>query len=1113
MVGCSIQLLGGLKITFDEEEFTTVTSGAKARLLAYLVLAYDIPQSRKKIAFDFWPDSTEKQAFSNLRKLLHDLRECLPQSDRYLKITSAYIQWNHELPIYSDVRKFEQGAKGTTLYELRNAEELYKGQLLPGFQEEWLGAKREQLAQSYTYVVDKLISILENQREYSSALFFGNKLLIQNKLREESYVTLMRLHALNNDKAGVVNIYQQLHKVLQDELEIGPSAETVQLLERLTQIGVEPSTAAGQSKTPLVGRISEWGNIVSHWKQATVGRNTLLLLKGEAGIGKTRLTLELKDWVEKQGYQTAFAGCYPSVRSLSYSPVTAWLRSIPLPKLSPVWLSELTRLLPELLERYPDLPKPDHIQENWQLNQWYEAIERMLLAKQPLLLILDDIQWSDRETLQLLSYLLRSDSKAKLLIIATMRTDEFSGDAVRHFLSGHRIERKLMEIELAPFSEDETKQLMTDTVGDELADLHSSDLYTETGGNPLFIVETLQEWQIGSDSIEFRLSPLVKSIIENRLKKLSPDNRQLVSTFAAAGRPLSLAFMAKVADLSVEKMLEKMEHLLQWKIMKETEDEKYDFTHDIIRESAYTLKNESLRRQYHQKLAYGLLAFHHERLEVVAAEIAFHCELAGLDDMAIVYYEMAATAAEKIYANETRIKYYRKLCTLLPPEQILPNLMKLGDALIVKGDWNEAEKTYRQWLEREENSTALQDRSFCDVALGNCLRLQGKYADASFYLERARRYFELIDDHSGLSLAYGMLGVMHYYMGNNDKSLHYLKVRMELPDSENRTREDCRFYGIIGGLFYHQCEYDQAIRAYRKQFKLATKNRDKNAVAKALGGLALVYLDTDLTDQAFDCIVDKIEISQSIGDRMGLTIALGMLGKYYGFLGSLTIAAQCIAFCLEEAVAVKDWRFTANLLGWEGHNLLLQRRDEEAYLFIDRSLRLSRQLRTPHFECNALYLMSVLSLHQDQCEKALEITEEALNIAIKLYRRDMQLKLLLQLLHLKAELSLLTPAEIVVQLHKMLRPYSDQQEQAAIYYTMCKLNPESSEFKTDALSLNEELYLKSGKVEYLVRCSELSSLSYAPISVRPMPLFAAEVTQHKSISPIILEEIDCYLNL
>jgi predicted ATPase len=326
-------------------------------------------------------------------------------------------------------------------------------------------------------------------------------------------------------------------------------------MEKLTQNVGEHSTTAYSSK-PLIARIGEWGNLLSAWKQAIVSKNALMILKGEVGIGKTRLALEFQAWAESQGDQTVFAACYQSLRSLSYTPVITWLRGLPFPQLNPIWLSELARLLPELLVIYPDLPKPNAIQENWQLNHWYEAIERMLLETQPLLLILDDIQWSDGETLQLISYLLRSDSKARLLVIATMRTDENLGDAVEHFISGLRIERKLTEIELVPLSEEETNRLMVETVGDALAERHSLGLYAKTGGNPLFILETLREWQTGNGKSEFRLTQLAKTVIENRLNKLSPDNRQLVSTFAAIGRPVTTAFMAMVSNLGEEEILE-----------------------------------------------------------------------------------------------------------------------------------------------------------------------------------------------------------------------------------------------------------------------------------------------------------------------------------------------------------------------------------------------------------------------------------------------------------------------------------------------------------------------------------------------------------------------------
>ncbi|GBG06094.1 putative transcriptional activator domain protein [Paenibacillus agaridevorans] len=1113
MAGLSFQLLGRLKMTLDGEELLEIPGKKAALLLAYLILAIDAAPGRKQVAFHFWPDSTEKQALSNLRKLLHDLRESVPIIDRYLKITPAFIRLNRELPFYSDVREFEQSAQGTTVRELCRAEELYRGELLPGFGEEWLVIKRDQLAQMYLTALDKLVSVLERQREYASALFFAQKLLVQDLLREETYRTVMRLHALNKDMAGVVQTFRKLHGVLHTELGIAPSEETLILYEGLTRNGSGISTAL-QSKVPLIGRIVEWANMLGAWKQIVSGGNAMLLLKGEAGIGKTRLAMEFKACLESLGIQTAFAGCYPSVRSLSYRPVVNWLRSLPPPKLGFVWLSELARLLPELLEQYPDLPKPSPIQEKWQLNQWFEAIERMLLASEPLMILLDDIQWSDEETLQFLSYLLRGDSKVRLLLVATMRTDEDTEDAVAHVLGELRSELKLIDIELTPLSRDETARLAVETVGDALADRHSTNLFAETAGNPLFIVETLREWQLSGDSGEIRLSQVAKSVIENRLNRLSPVNRKLVSIIAAVGRPVSAAQLTMVTNMEEEVILARTEQLVQLKILQEAGDGNYVFTHDIVKETAYKLNNESRRRKCHRQIAEGLLAYNRVLIEPVAGEIAFHYELAGLDLEAIAYYEIAATAAEKIYANETKINYYRKLFSLMPAKLTLPVLMKLGEALIVTGDWDEAEKTYKQWLDRYGYLVTLNDRSYCDVALGNCLRLMGKYEEAGFHLERASYHFKLAEDHDGLSFAYGTLGILHYFMASYDKSLRYFLDRMELSQSGNQipmvTQDDVRFLGMIGFLHYDQSEYKQAIYWFQRQIGLAGEIRYAFFVGDAMGGLALVYFETDDMDLAYDRIVEKLEISKSIGARMGFAMGVGMLGKYYYLLGSRMQAEQCIAFCLEEAVRIQDWHIAAVVLGIEGCNRMKQHRYEEAGRLIECSLRLTKHLRIPFFECEALYFTSLLKERQSQFEAAAEVGEEALKLAIRLKRRDLQVKLLVQQQLLKMRLGRIGSGEAMERLKGMLEPHAGEQEQAAVRFAMWRLEPDSELLRTAASSLIETLYLKSGKQEYFSRLRELGCAGQV-IEARPMPKLAAEAVRNNRISPELLVDIDRFL--
>ncbi|WP_158289611.1 ATP-binding protein [Paenibacillus flagellatus] len=1107
MTSCHFQLFGRLNIVLDGVERTNDVSGGKSRLLlAYMVLAYGSPQSRKRIAFDFWPDSTDKQALSNLRKLLHDLRESVPQIDRYIRVTPGYLEWNREAAFHSDVREFERAAQGQTLYELREAEALYRGELLPGFYEEWLEERREWLARTYRSVLEKLVALLESRREYASAIDYANKLLERDKWREESYRTLMRLHALNRDKAGVAQTYGRLRDVWETELGIGPAEESARLFATLMENG-GGDDAAGPDPAPFVGRNGEWGGLLDAWKQGANGGH-VVLLKGESGIGKTRLALEFKAWVESQGGHTASAGCFPSTGALSYTPVVAWLRSLPLPpQLCPVARSELSRLLPDLLERYPDLPKPDPVRENWQLQRWFEAIRRMLLASQPMLLLLDDIQWTDGETLQLLSYLLRSDSKDALLVLATMRTDESAQDAVAPFFAGLRTGRKLTEIELAPLGEEETRRLMAATVGEALADRHAPGLYAQTGGVPLYIVETLREWQAGGARSECRPSPLAATVIENRLGRLEPDRRQLAIAIAAVGRPVSPGFMAAVTGADERTVLEAMEQLAQRKLIRENDCGDYDYTHAIVKETVYATVGASGRRFCHRQIANGLIAFHQDQPEAAAAEIAYHFELAGMKEEAIACYETAAEAAGNIRAYESTIGYYRKLCDLLPSGRLPPVLMKLGDAWMMAGNGKEAEQAYRQWFERFADSVSARERSVSDVALGDCLRQQGRYEEARLHLERALRHFEAAGDRSGLGLVYGALGMLDADIGDDDRAIERLTAKMRLADLAGRTRDDCRFYGVAAELHHIRCQYGRAMRVYKEQLGLAMEHRDQEAAGSALDGLALLYLDMDRMEPAFGLIAERIELSRSVRDRRGFAAAMGMLGKFYWAQGFCAQAEPCIAFCLEEAAALRDWRMAADMLVAEGGVRIAQQRYEEAELTLERSIRMAVRLRARRLECEALYWMSLAKQGRNRVEGAAEAAGEGLVIAERLKSRDRRVRLHVRLLLLETELGRIDSAGATDRLQRLLRANPGRREEAAIRYAMWKLDPGSSERRAAALALNEELGRKTGKTEYIDRCRELGG-AVRPAAPRPLPAAAAEALEHRADPPRVLEEID-----
>lgn len=182
-----IQLLGNFRLAFGEQAITDIQAPRLQALLAYLLLHRDAPQSRQHIAFLLYPDSSEAQARTNLRKLFHLLRKALPHADNFLIADAQTLQWNSDAPFTLDVDDFENSvAHANSSATLREAVNLYRGELLPGCYDDWILPERERLRQKFVETLERLILLLENQRDFRAAISFTERLLHQDPLREET---------------------------------------------------------------------------------------------------------------------------------------------------------------------------------------------------------------------------------------------------------------------------------------------------------------------------------------------------------------------------------------------------------------------------------------------------------------------------------------------------------------------------------------------------------------------------------------------------------------------------------------------------------------------------------------------------------------------------------------------------------------------------------------------------------------------------------------------------------------------------------------------------------------------------------------------------------------
>jgi DNA-binding SARP family transcriptional activator/tetratricopeptide (TPR) repeat protein len=748
-----VQLLGNFRLTYDGKPLTRVVHARQQALLAYLLLHRDAPQFRHHLAFLFWPDTDESQALTNLRNLLHKLRRALPDSENYLQAGTQTIQWHPSVPTTLDVTDFIVLAQSASQADLKRAITLYHGDLLPSCYDEWILPERERLQRVLFDVLEKLVAQLESTRQYSEAIGYAQQLVKHDPISEDAYRRLMQLHALNSDRALVMHVYHTCVTTLQRELGIEPSPATQQLYERLLNFEPLQSPLHVQATAiPLVGREREWAQLREAWETITARRPHLVLIKGEAGIGKTRLAEELAEWVSRQGFPTLTAHCYSAPGQLAYTPLVECLQNHPPKSLDEIWLIELVRLLPELVLTHPQIPNPTPITQDWQRLRMFKALAyALLMDRSSLLLHFEDLQWCDRDTLDWLHYVLQShmavNGKERLLVVASLRTGEtLSSPALESLLAELRRTDQLTELELGPLNEVTTLLLASRFVGHELNPALESQLFQDSEGNPLFVVELVRaglaqrdvQMQEDSKATMHKVQSLpykVRQMIDARLGQLSPSAQDLVRVAASIGRAFTFDVLKHASRVDEETLMGDLDEMWRRRIIRERDANAYDFSHEKIREVAYSAMSLTRRRMLHNRIAQAMEIVYGAVLDSVSGQIAMHYELAGQLGDAIPYYERAANAAHQIYANADAIRDYRRAITL---SEAVVNFSasfaaklqeQLGDVLHWVGQYEEARAVFRQALALVPTSEIIW-RARLQRKIGNGWRDEHRYQEA-----------------------------------------------------------------------------------------------------------------------------------------------------------------------------------------------------------------------------------------------------------------------------------------------------------------------------------------------------------------------------------------------
>lgn len=960
-------------------------------LLAYLLVNRRQPHTREHLAELFWGDRPEHNARRSLATALWQIRRCLPGDD-FLLADAADIRFNPHGAFWLDVSEFEKLARTPShpslpssdpTSALQQAVTLVRGDFLDGFYDDWVLNERYRLESLYHDVLARLMAAQEARGEHEAALAAAQRLLEQDPLAEDAHRAAMRAYCRLGQRHAALAQYARCQQMLRAELGIEPAAETLALRQAIVEgrlaapslappgTQVKPVSASplreglarhpldAVADVPLVGREQELAFLADGWRAALSGGCSLLLISGEAGVGKTRLLQEFADQQRWQGVRVLQGRCYEFERLLPYQPVAEALRALPSAVAEnaaaalPAWVgAQVSRLAPDLFAQEATSsgarPASPGVQGGEQ-ERLFEGVSRFLarLAGQtPLLLALEDLHWATDSTLQLLHHLARTLTDQPALIVGTLRP-EAAPPAHPLATLGRRLERDGLarRLHLSRLSAAAVASLIgrLSGAGSAAAPL-AERLYRETEGNPFYLIETVKTlfeqgairveagaWRANYAALGRDRLPLpagVSEMIAARVGRLSEASQDAVRVAAVAGREFDFDLLKEAWGKGEEATLTALDDLLRQRLVAEAAagaaaaGADYTFTHHKIQEVVYEGLSRHRRLYLHGRVAQTLERAHANDLDACSAQIAGHYEQAGAAAQAADFYRRAADTARRVYANEDAIAYFSRALALTSEADhagrypLLLARMKLYDML------GQREAQGKDLALLGESAEALgDDRLRAEVVI---LRSQyatavSDYAAALTHAQAAVTIARAIGDQAKEAMGYLCAGEVHLRRGEFEAAQESLLEAQKLAQAARRLDTEASSVYHMAWVASYQGAFQRSLALGEQARRLYEDLDDLPGKMRALNLLGNADAQQCNSLDAISYYEQALALCRQLGIRRFESVLLRNLGDAWQYLGDLAQAQKLyegsIALCRE----VGDRRGESEtLVGWGG---------------------------------------------------------------------------------------------------------------------------------------------------------------------------------------------------
>jgi len=668
-----LRLFGALDVV-EHGVVRPFAAGRKApQVLAYLALAHARSVTREQLAGILWPDCDERTARGYLRRSLYELSIArLPRREPWIAVRGESLGWNHACDVSVDVARFERAA---TPGEMADSIGWYRGDLLDGWYDDWVVARREELRRTLLGRLSELVRRRTREGDVRGALSFAERLLRVEPFDEETVRAAMALQRQIGDRAGALGRYESFRDALRREMQIDPMPETQALQQRIRSdeaLAVPAPRPAGgipRGRAPLVPfvvREAALAQLADDWTRTLDARGGVTFVAGEAGVGKSRLAAEFAAAVEARGATVLWGATGHSEQRPYEALASALAAAAPLVRdagiAQPV-LDALAGLVPELGGVANAAPALADASE--ERRRFFAAAAHVFMRAsevRPTLVVLEDVHWAGAATAELLESLALALCAHRMRFLVTLRDDEAKPghpiDALRGRLDARGFVSTLTLDRFAPSDAHALDERLAPAFGAGAVRW----AFERSEGLPLFFTELLRDGAgrggpeqdgpehdgAGHNGSEASSADL---IVNARVARLPDDARRFVDVAAALEGPHSIAVARSTLGWNEARTARALAALTDAGFLRELDVPgagRYGFAHDLIREAVARRTDTAQRRRLHERIAETIEG---EAGRDRAAALAHHWIAAERPERAAGWLVRAAQNALLTYAG------------------------------------------------------------------------------------------------------------------------------------------------------------------------------------------------------------------------------------------------------------------------------------------------------------------------------------------------------------------------------------------------------------------------------------------------------------------------------